>query len=196
MPLKVFRLKVSFCLIAHLTHYVQMVKTMMNQWMLPPNVLSDVESSYNSREDRFNYFWQVAIKLNDACTLRCTYCNQYAEFDKSVSLPLEEVLHLISSLHKNQMTKSVLLTGGEPLIYNGLDKVLLSLNESNIPFDINTGLFVGLDTLKFLIESEPRTIRYSIHSHREEEHNAFTQKKSGNKVFANARFLSTVSNRK
>ena len=62
------------------------------------------------------------------CNLRCSWCDTTYSFDKeNITEVLDE--NEIYSYIKSNKTKNVTLTGGEPLIQNGIEKLLNLLNE-------------------------------------------------------------------
>lgn len=62
------------------------------------------------------------------CNLRCSWCDTTYSFDKeNITEVLDE--NEIYSYIKSNKAKNVTLTGGEPLIQNGIEKLLNLLNE-------------------------------------------------------------------
>lgn len=62
------------------------------------------------------------------CNLRCSWCDTTYSFDKeNITEVLDE--NEIYSYIKSNKAKNVTLTGGEPLIQNGIEKLLKLLNE-------------------------------------------------------------------
>lgn len=164
--------------------------------MLPFDVKNDVTESYDAELKSFRKFWQVTIKLNDSCSLRCKHCVQYVENKDASHLPINSLLKLIDTLRENDLARSILLTGGEPLIYEEFDRTVRVLNQTGIPFDVNTGLFVPKSKVELLIEANPRTIRYSLHSDVEPIQNDFSQRSSWKQIVANGQLISSISDRK
>ncbi|MBI4795118.1 MAG: radical SAM protein [Deltaproteobacteria bacterium] len=144
--------------------------------MLPEYIKKDINDSFNRITASFEAFWQITIKLCDGCTLACLHCSHHCE--KPTLIHVSNVLKIIDKCKLSNLTKSILLTGGEPLIYPEIDKIFKKLHCENIPFDVNTCLFVDIKNVEKLVNYNVRCLRYSIYGQTKEEHNAFTHRDS------------------
>jgi cyclic pyranopterin phosphate synthase len=71
----------------------------------------------------------LRISVTDRCNFRCTYCMPYDEYvwiDKHEILTFEEIARL-ASLFVSLGADKIRLTGGEPLLRRGLDKLITRL---------------------------------------------------------------------
>ncbi len=77
----------------------------------------------------------VGIQLTLRCNFRCDYCTRTS--DQRIELPLElvrELLHEITRLGG----RKVVLTGGEPLLYPGVEELAELGNELGLSVSLNT----------------------------------------------------------
>src|SRR5947209_18021900 len=81
----------------------------------------------------------LRISVTDRCNLRCTYCmpEEVTFLDRSELLSFEEMAHFVRVAAPLGIDK-VRLTGGEPLLRRGLEKLVRLLVE--IPGIIDIGL--------------------------------------------------------
>lgn len=81
-------------------------------------------------------FKTLRISLTDVCNMGCTYCTsgkKTLQVAREEHLPLEELLCIVSSLHKLLQFTTVRLTGGEPLLYKELIPLINALHGLSIP---------------------------------------------------------------
>ncbi len=81
-------------------------------------------------DSRLRPLRDLRISVTDRCNLRCTYCMPKAVFDKdhpylprSALLSFEEIEHL-ASLFIELGVQKIRLTGGEPLLRHGIEKIV------------------------------------------------------------------------
>lgn len=92
-----------------------------------------------------NLMWHIIGK----CNLFCDFCfspKSKNEFDISK-------LELYMEIFKELGVKKIDISGGEPLLYNNLHKICISLKENDIPFTITTSGFVESDKLSWLLKN-------------------------------------------
>ncbi len=77
----------------------------------------------------------VDWKLIGTCNLRCLHC--YGPPKTERALPLAQLLEIIEKF-KELRVKTVVLTGGEPLLVSGIDEVMKVLHESDIAIALST----------------------------------------------------------
>jgi cyclic pyranopterin phosphate synthase len=72
----------------------------------------------------------LRISVTDRCNFRCTYCMPFDEYewvDKKEILTFEEITRL-ASLFVQLGADKIRLTGGEPLLRSGLEKLISKLS--------------------------------------------------------------------
>src|ERR1700681_2815297 len=78
----------------------------------------------------------LRISVTDRCNFRCTYCMPRDVFDADYQfLPHAEVLSFeeiarVARVFRDLGTRKIRLTGGEPLLRKGLDRLVAMLRES------------------------------------------------------------------
>ncbi len=90
--------------------------------------------------DRLNRpMLDLRISVTDRCNLRCTYCMPGEIFDKNhVFLPRPELLSFeeivrVASLFVRSGVRKIRLTGGEPLLRRGIERLIEKLAELRTP---------------------------------------------------------------
>jgi cyclic pyranopterin phosphate synthase len=72
----------------------------------------------------------IRISVTDRCNFRCTYCmpfDEYVWIDRQEILTFEEITRL-ARLFIQLGAGEIRLTGGEPLVRRGLDKLIAQLS--------------------------------------------------------------------
>ena len=123
----------------------------------------------------------MRIELLRDCSLLCAHCSAYAAPHHMLQLPLQRVLSLVDEFASMSGCR-VTLTGGEPLMYSGIEKILQRCSErrlhtrlfsSGIVFD-NSKRVAGHKMLKkcapFL-----DIVMYSVYSINAESHDRITR---------------------
>ncbi|WP_431300632.1 radical SAM protein [Tabrizicola sp. BL-A-41-H6] len=159
---------------------------------LPPTIAGDVLTAFDSENRKFNKFWQITLKVTDACALRCSYCTQYVK-SGAVELTPRFLNGLVDLLKTRSIAQGYLLTGGEPLHHRNFEAILRPFSESSAVFDVNTSLASSRRKVQCLLNALPRTIRYSIHSMDAEESRNFNGTESWETVISNARMIADSS---
>lgn len=93
---------------------------------------SDVQSedSINSLDKMGRPLRDLRISVTDRCNLRCTYCMPSAVFDKEYAfLPRTELLSFeeierLATLFVQRGVQKIRLTGGEPLLRRGIERLI------------------------------------------------------------------------
>lgn len=107
-------------------------------------------------------FSTLRVSLLHHCNLGCVYCvagedelKQANVSGKGDSLPAEQLLEMISRLHTQLRLDTIRLTGGEPLLYTGLVKLIKgikTLGESDNGAGTRPTPQIKLTTNGFLLE--------------------------------------------
>ncbi len=81
-------------------------------------------------------FSTLRLSLTSVCNFACTYCvpenHKNVIDDSAAALSISQILDHVQRIHKETPLESVRLTGGEPLLYNGLEEVIQGLNAMGI----------------------------------------------------------------
>jgi cyclic pyranopterin phosphate synthase len=101
---------------------------------IPPAVASvDGRELVDTRERALH---DLRISVTDRCNFRCTYCMPKDVFDASYSflphdelLTFEEIVRMARIFHALG-TRKIRLTGGEPLLRKGIDRLVAMLREA------------------------------------------------------------------
>lgn len=136
---------------------------------------------------------EIHFEIDNRCLLNCRHCSSMASKTGDKMQYSEEIL---SEFLKNiQEEKEVFLTGGEPLLYPGLDTLLKKLK------DENTNLTLGLFTTGIMMESSRpsaisreyakrladcglRVCYLSLYGYQEQEHDWMTRLKGSFKMLS------------
>ena len=104
------------------------------------------------KKDRHNYkmdkLKSIQFNLTNFCSQKCVMCRKYKWPDNS--LKFDVLKNEIAKLDKNT---SVILSGGEPLLYTEINKVIEILNENKIHWSILTNAMVfntNLDKAEYI----------------------------------------------
>jgi len=104
-------------------------------------------------KDKFGRtFRTLRVSLTNHCNLGCVYCvsgdedmQKHNSSVKNASLPVADLLEIITRLHHRLELGTVRLTGGEPLLYHGLVELVRGIRATGIPH-------IKLTTNGFLLE--------------------------------------------
>lgn len=121
---------------------------------------------------------ELKIEVTHKCPLGCVHCSSNAGTDNTHAISKEKCFEIIEQATKLGV-KEIAFSGGEPLIWDGLDEAISLCSQYGIETKIytsgNCGDIVG--TLSRLSESGLKTAIFSIYSPKEEEHNRITRKR-------------------
>lgn len=91
----------------------------------------------------------IMFDVTDRCNFRCSHC--YKEQDvRGTDLPFDAISHFLDEIECQKGCSSIVISGGEPLLYPELDRLLLMLN-SRYAVRVNTnGYYLNehIDSLK------------------------------------------------
>ncbi|NDV82173.1 TIGR04133 family radical SAM/SPASM protein [Bacteroides sp. 51] len=115
-------------------------------------------------------FWECTLK----CNINCKHCGSDCKsIPHCKDMPAEDFLRVIDSItpHVNPHNLSIIITGGEPLVRNDLEKVGLELYRRGYPWGIvSNGLLLTRERLDKLMAAGLHAITISLDGF-EEDHN-------------------------
>ena len=115
-------------------------------------------------------FWECTLK----CNINCKHCGSDCKsIPQSKDMPAEDFLRVIDSItpHVDPHNLSIIITGGEPLVRNDLEKVGLELYRRGYPWGIvSNGLLLTRKRLDKLMAAGLHAITISLDGF-EEDHN-------------------------
>jgi len=88
----------------------------------------------------------LRVSVTDRCNLRCSYCRyrDFEYFPKSEILTIEEIIELVDVFYREMGVRKVRITGGEPFLRNGIERLLMKLREYPVEVGITTnGVLLG-----------------------------------------------------
>lgn len=136
---------------------------------------------------------QIRVELTHDCPLNCLHCSACASNSNPSQLPMERVISVINEFAR-MGGKEVVITGGEPLVYPGLLKVLESSNTARLKSILYTSgatrerrecICINNEEL---VRMKPLLSRivFSLYSPSEERHNRITQTDNSFEITLNA----------
>jgi len=161
--------------------------------MIPDYLKNDIKNCFVTK-NIFSSFWQITIKVNDICPLHCVHCS-HCNYQKPKSISPSVITRILQLQRLHNITKSILFTGGEPLLHPQIVNFMNEVSITGIPFDFNTSLCVKKNNVYELINAKPRCIRFSIHGYNKKEHNEFTRSDTWKNLISNAEIVCSSSNR-
>ena len=84
-------------------------------------------------------FSALRLSLTPVCNLACVYCVEedvqqgLSSKERSQQLSTEDLVATIARLHERLDLQEIRLTGGEPLLYQGLDTLIEAIRQMGIP---------------------------------------------------------------
>jgi len=136
---------------------------------------------------------QIRVELTHDCPLNCLHCSACASNSNPSQLPMERVISVINEFAR-MGGKEFVITGGEPLVYPGLLKVLESSNTARLKSILYTsgatrerGECVCINDEELVrMKSLLSRIVFSLYSPSEERHNRITQTENSFEITLNA----------
>lgn len=91
----------------------------------------------------------VFVRLS-GCNLRCSYCDTSYAYEGGQFLSAEQIRDTVLSYNIPRVT----VTGGEPLIHEGIEHLLSLLCQSNLSVNVETNGSVDVKPVRFAVEDE------------------------------------------
>ncbi|UCD93101.1 MAG: radical SAM protein [Methanobacteriota archaeon] len=115
------------------------------------------------------------IVLTKRCNFRCRYCYFDSCANTPEDLPGRKTLDLIEEGHDMGVVV-IMLTGGEPLLYDGICEVVAAITERNmVPVISTNGSFLGSEMIEGLINAGLESIQVSLDAPCAEIHHFLTR---------------------
>ncbi|WP_163193732.1 radical SAM protein [Clostridium thermarum] len=108
----------------------------------------------------------IRIVLLNNCNYRCPHCFKEGELaSKKSSNDVDFILKVVERGYLNFGIRQVKLTGGEPLLYEDLDKLLVGLRNIGITnFDLTTNGYFLLDKINILLRNNVKNITVTLNT--------------------------------
>lgn len=125
-----------------------------------------------------NILKELKIEVTYKCPLSCVHCSSEANNENSLFMTKEKCLSIISQASELGVEK-IAISGGEPLVWDGLEEVIDKCNINNIEASIYTsGNCENIeDKFKLLSDVKLKKAIFSIYSPDEKEHVRITRKR-------------------
>lgn len=92
----------------------------------------------------------ILLEVTSRCNFRCSYCHARAERQRDMPFGLDKVSRIIEELHGEEF-RSLIISGGEPLLYPRLEFVLRAARDSGFKLDLCTnGMLVNKVSIEML----------------------------------------------
>lgn len=129
---------------------------------------------------------EMKIEVTKKCPLACVHCSSDSNEQQTTEISLEKCLIIISQA-VNMGVKELSISGGEPLIWNGIACAVKFAHVNGVKVNIYTsGHINDVDAIfKQLSEAGLDKAIFSLYSDKREEHNRVTRKRNSfDKTFA------------
>lgn len=133
----------------------------------------------------------LRISLTERCNLRCFYCMPEEGIqlrDKAEFMTSEELIAIAKTFVKLGI-KKIRLTGGEPLVKKGFDKLIRALGELPVELALTTNAILIDRYLDDLIAAGIKNINVSLDSLNEERSNSISRRNYFQKIKNNIDLL-------
>lgn len=122
---------------ANKDHCLSVIRSLLTQ-MHEVSFWRDAESY--AEEPIGSIVKRVHIVTTNGCNMRCTHCYMAAGKHSLSNLDLKKVLRLISELNKVYGKLEIVVSGGEPLTYNGFEDLLWGIRNNHVILFTNGSL--------------------------------------------------------
>ena len=112
---------------------------------------------------------QVYIQTNSTCNQKCIFCNRppTEDYNKGGVVQYKKIKKKIDQLSKSSHIKRIIFTGGEPILYPELAKIIHYTKERGFITEIQTnGTLLNQDKLLELKRAGLDIINFAFHSHK------------------------------
>ena len=115
----------------------------------------------------------VYLKITSQCNFRCQHCDIWRA-DSTEELPLEDWKKIITKIKSNVPHLTVVLSGGEPLLYKNFWQLIDFCKQEKVEVNLNTnGSLITEENIERLLKYPFNKISVSLYSLNSELHNSF-----------------------
>lgn len=108
----------------------------------------------------------IMFDVTDRCNFRCAHC--YKEQDaRGTDLPFDTISRFLDEIERQKVCSSIVISGGEPLLYPDLDRLLLRLH-GRYAVRVNTNGYYLHEHIGFLKGIASLRLQVSLDGHDEE----------------------------
>ena len=111
------------------------------------------------------------LEMTNMCNLQCRHCGSRCEKGKGVFLDTELIIKSLKEAAEDFKDRKymVVVTGGEPLLHPGFDKIVNCINELNLPWGMTTnGILIDSKMAQHLKDLQIGSITLSLDGLKEE----------------------------
>lgn len=133
----------------------------------------------------------LRISLTEKCNLRCTYCMPAEGIqlrDKSIFMQSDEVI-AIAKEFVSLGVKKIRLTGGEPLVKKGIDRILAELGKLPIELSLTTNAILVDKYIDDIQNAGITSINVSLDSLQSDRFNAISRRNYFDRIMNNIQLL-------
>ena len=94
---------------------------------------------------------KIHIGTTNGCNMHCPHCYMAAGTEPLRTINLQKTIKLVSELHEIYGKLEIVVSGGEPLTYNNIKKLLLGIKENKITLFTN-GTLISDDNIDIICE--------------------------------------------
>lgn len=130
-------------------------------------------------------FKTLRISLTSACNFSCVYCVNGKEekpVNSKIPLKADELISIVNNLKNSCNLETIRLTGGEPLLYKDIEKLVSGLYRPGVKIKLTTNAYFLKDKIEALHEAGLSSINVSMDSADGESFFKMTRNKSFDKV--------------
>jgi len=115
----------------------------------------------------------VYLKITSQCNFHCQHCDIWRD-DSSKDLPIEKWKKIITKIKNNVPHPTVIVSGGEPLLYKNFWELIDFCKQKNVAVNLNTnGSLITEENLESLLQYPFSKITISLYSLEAKKHNSF-----------------------
>lgn len=130
-------------------------------------------------------FKKLRVSLTNVCNFECPYCvsgKSNSAIDKNI-LSAEKYVEIVKKINQQTNLTSIILTGGEPLLYKDIDNLISGFKQIGIPeVKLTTNGFLLKEKASILKASGIDCINVSLDALNEETFFAMSKRKGVEKV--------------
>ena len=133
----------------------------------------------------------LRISLTDNCNLRCFYCMPEEEYEFSAASKLMQVdeIFALAKIFVAEGVNKIRLTGGEPLVRKGADKIILALSKLPVSLTLTTNATRLHNFVDVLMEANVQSLNISLDTLQPDKFLLLTRRDQFKEVFDNIELM-------